>query len=167
MNSGEYDEIWQPAGNFIGAFTSKVVVVEEFAKAGVPVWLIQPIKEFNELTSINTITTSTPHEDSSIQLQPWCNHKTLAWNQAADDPQCHNNLMLFSHEFLAYTDFGCISAVRDTIERPLLFPVLEMIALLSLLEIPPLITRLSPLMDVSFRIYRAPPSLSCLSLERH
>ncbi|KAF4590588.1 hypothetical protein EYR38_009890 [Pleurotus pulmonarius] len=118
MNRPEYGEIKRPVGNFVGAFTNKVVVVEEFAKAGVPVWLIRPIKEFNELTRIDAVVTPTPPEDSSIELQPWRGHKTLAWNQEADHPQRHNNLMLFGREFLAYTDFGRTSAVRDTIERP-------------------------------------------------
>ncbi|KAF9490844.1 hypothetical protein BDN71DRAFT_1510929 [Pleurotus eryngii] len=118
MNSAEYGKIQRPAGNFVGAFTNKVVVVEEFAKAGMPVWLIRLIKEFNKFTCINAITTLTPREDLSIELQPWRGHKTLAWNQGADNPQHHNNLMLFGREFLAYTDFGRTSAVRDTIERP-------------------------------------------------
>ncbi|KDQ26258.1 hypothetical protein PLEOSDRAFT_169991 [Pleurotus ostreatus PC15] len=118
MNSPDYGEIKRPAANFIGAFTNKVVVVEEFAKAGVPVWLIRPIKEFNEITRIDAVVTPTPSEDSSIELQPWRGHKTLAWNRGADDPQRHNNLMLFGREFLAYTDFGRTSAVRDTIGRP-------------------------------------------------
>ncbi|KAF7430140.1 hypothetical protein PC9H_005840 [Pleurotus ostreatus] len=124
MNSPDYGEIKRPAANFIGAFTNKVVVVEEFAKAGVPVWLIRPIKEFNELTRIDAVVTPTPPEDSSIELQPWRGHKTLAWNRGADDPQRHNNLMLFGREFLAYTDFGRTSAVRDTIESPPAVPSL-------------------------------------------
>ncbi|KAJ8693309.1 hypothetical protein PTI98_008315 [Pleurotus ostreatus] len=91
MNSDEYGRILSPTANFVGAVTNKVVIVEEFAKAGIPVWLIRPIREFP---------------------------RRHAHRHHAADPQRHNNLMLFGREFLAYTDFGRTSVVRDTIERP-------------------------------------------------
>ncbi|KAF7425916.1 hypothetical protein PC9H_008278 [Pleurotus ostreatus] len=118
MNSDEYGRILSPTANFVGAVTNKVVIVEEFAKAGIPVWLIRPIREFHEDTRIDTVITPTPAEAMNIELRPWRGHKTNVWNQDAADPQRHNNLMLFGREFLAYTDFGRTSVVRDTIERP-------------------------------------------------
>ncbi|KAJ8694324.1 hypothetical protein PTI98_009248 [Pleurotus ostreatus] len=118
MDSPEYGGILRPAANFVGAVTNKVVVVEELAKAGVPVWLIRPIREFNADTRIDTVINPTPAEAMNIELRPWRGHKTIVWNTDAADPQRHNNLMLFGREFLAYTDFGRTSSLRDTIERP-------------------------------------------------
>ncbi|KAF9492352.1 hypothetical protein BDN71DRAFT_1433339 [Pleurotus eryngii] len=122
MNSEDYGKILLPAAQFIGAITNKVVVVEEFAKAGVPVWLIRPIEQFTEETRIDAVTTPYPPEALDIEMGPWHGHKSLVWNRAADDPQRHDNLMLFGREFLSYTDFGRTSSVRDTIERPLAVP---------------------------------------------
>lgn len=124
MNAEEYGQILLPAAPFIGAVTNKVVVVEEFAKAGVPVWLIRPIEQFSEDTRIDIVVKPSPPENLNIEMRPWRGPKTLAWNRAADDPQRHDNLMLFGREFLAYTDFGRSSAVRDTIERPPAVPSL-------------------------------------------
>ncbi|KAF4584825.1 hypothetical protein EYR40_001640 [Pleurotus pulmonarius] len=118
MNSEEYGKILLPAALFVGAVTNKVVVVEEFAKAGVPVWLIRPIESFTDETRIDRLATPLPAEASEVELAPWRGHRTLVWNRAADDPQRHNNIMLFAREFLSYTDFGRTSTVRDTIERP-------------------------------------------------
>ncbi|KAF4571762.1 hypothetical protein EYR40_008285 [Pleurotus pulmonarius] len=118
MDSPEYGAILKPVANFVGAVTNKVVVVEELAKAGVPVWLIRPIREFHADTRIDMVINPTPAEAMNIELRPWRGHKTIVWNTDAADPQRHNNLMLFGREFLAYTDFGRTSSIRDTIERP-------------------------------------------------
>ncbi|KAF7426829.1 hypothetical protein PC9H_009198 [Pleurotus ostreatus] len=124
MNSEEYGKILLPAALLIGAVTNTVVVVEEFAKAGVPVWLIRPIEQFTDDTRIDAVTNPYPPEALDIELAPWRGHKTLVWNRAADHPQRHDNLMLFAREFLSYTDFGRTSTIRDTIERPPAVPSL-------------------------------------------
>ncbi|KAF4567080.1 hypothetical protein EYR36_010696 [Pleurotus pulmonarius] len=124
MNSPEYGRILTPTANFVGAVTHTVVVVEEFAKAGVPVWVIRPISEFNADTRIDTVINPTPADAMNVEMRPWRGHKTMVWNTDAADPQRHNNLMLFGREFLAYTDFGRTSSVRDTIERPPAIPSL-------------------------------------------
>lgn len=124
MNSDEYGNILVPAAQLIGAVTNIVVVVEEFAKAGVPVWLIRPIDQFSEQTRIDCVQDPLPAEALNIEMRPWRGHKGLVWNRATDHPQRHDNLMLFGREFLSYTDFGRSSSVRDTIERPLAVPSL-------------------------------------------
>ncbi|KAF9489496.1 hypothetical protein BDN71DRAFT_1435360 [Pleurotus eryngii] len=108
LNSEDYGKILLPAALLISAITNKVVVIEEFAKAGVPIWLICLIEQFTEETCIDTVITPFPAEALDIEMGPW----------ATDDLQRHNNLMLFSWQFLSYTNFGQTSSGPPTLLPP-------------------------------------------------
>ncbi|KAJ8462007.1 hypothetical protein ONZ45_g18089 [Pleurotus djamor] len=105
-----------PPYQFIGSFTNNLSIVEEYARAGIPVWFIRPLPQFSNVR-IDKVVTLRPYIE--LNLNPARYAKRLYFGRD-DSYEKYRRMQMYSRNFFSYLSPSqdSMNGPRATLEPP-------------------------------------------------